>query len=104
MNYVLQDYIGKFLAVYLDDIIIYSKIFEQHIDHINSILKALRDSFLKIKFCKCFFYFPNISFLGHIVRRSGIVVDSFKVEKIKNFLIPKDLKELRAAYELFSYY
>ena len=62
MNYVLQDYIGKFLAIYLDDIIIYSKTFEQHIDHINSILKALRDSFLKIKLHKCFFCFSNIPF------------------------------------------
>src|SRR5256885_17192195 len=104
MNYVLQDYIRKFLAVYLNDIIIYFKTFEQHIDHINSILKALRDSFLKIKFRKCFFCFSNISFLGHIVGRSGIAVDPFKVEKIKNFLIPKDLKELRAAHKLFSYY
>src|SRR5436305_4001424 len=104
MNYVLQDYIGKFVAVYLDDIIIYSKMFKQHIDHNNSVLKALRDSFLKIKLCKCFFCFPNISFLGHIVGRSGIAVDPSKVEKIKNFPILKDLKELRAAHELFSYY
>src|SRR5436305_7825314 len=79
MNYVLQDYIGKFVAVYLDDIIIYSKTFEQHIDHNNSVLKALRDSFLKIKLCKYFFCFSNISFLGHIVGRSGIAVDSSKV-------------------------
>ena len=51
-----------------------------------------------------FFCFSNISFLGHIVGRSGIAVDPFKVEKIKNFPVPKDLKELRVAHELFSYY
>src|SRR5947199_7749918 len=55
MNYVLQDYIEKFVAIYLNDIIIYSKMFEQHIDHNNSVLKALRDSFLKIKLRKYFF-------------------------------------------------
>ena len=67
MNYVLQNYIGKFVAVYLDDIIIYSKTFEQHIDHVNKVLDALRKAILKIKLKKCYFCFPNIAFLGHIV-------------------------------------
>ena len=104
MNYVLQEYIGKFVAVYLDDIIIYSKTFEQHIDHIKTIFKALRKAILKIKLKKCYFCFPNISFLGHIVGRDGISVDSAKVEKIKNFPEPMNLKDLRAALGLFSYY
>src|SRR3954462_1543529 len=104
MNYILQDYIGKFVAVYLDDIIIYSKTFEQHIDHIKTIFKALRKAILKIKLKKCYFCFPNISFLGHIVGRDGISVDPAKVEKIKNFPEPMNLKHLRAALGLFSYY
>jgi len=104
MNYVLQEYIGKFVAVYLDDIIIYSKTFEQHIDHIKTIFKALRKAILKIKLKKCYFCFPNISFLGHIVGRDGISVDPAKVEKIKNFPELMNLKDLRAALGLFSYY
>ena len=104
MNYIFQEYIGKFVAVYLDDIIIYSKTFEQHIDHIKTIFKALRKAILKIKLKKCYFCFPNISFLGHIVRRDGISVDPAKVEKIKNFPEPMNLKDLRAALGLFSYY
>ena len=104
MNYVLQDYIGKFVAVYLDDIIIYSKTFEQHIDHVNLVLAALRNAILKIKLKKCYFCFPNISFLGHIVGRNGISVDPAKIEKVKNFPTPKDVKSLRAALGLFSYY
>ena len=104
MNFVLQDFLGKFVAVYLDDIIIYSRTFEQHIDHIQLVFEALRTATLKIKLKKGFFCFPNIAFLGHIVGRNGISPDPTKVEKIKNFPEPTNLKELREALGLFSYY
>ena len=104
MNFVLQDFLGKFVAVYLDDIIIYSRTFEQHIDHIQLVFEALRTATLKIKLKKGFFCFPNIAFLGHIVGRNGISPDPTKVEKIKNFPEPTNLKELRGALGLFSYY
>lgn len=104
MNYVLQDFLGKFVAVYIDDIIIYSKTFEQHVDHIRLVFDALRKATLKIKLKKGYFCFPNIAFLGHIVGRNGISPDPSKVEKIMNFPIPSNLKELRGALGLFSYY
>src|SRR4051794_30064341 len=104
MNYILQKFLGKFVAVYLDDIIIYSTTFEQHIDHIHQVFQALRNATLKIKLKKCYFCFPNITFLGHVVGRNGIAPDPAKVEKIKNFPRPTTLKELRGALGLFSYY
>src|SRR3954469_15051401 len=104
MNYVLQEYLGKFVAVYLDDIIIFFKTFEQHIDHIHLVFEALRTATLKIKLKKGFFCFPNIAFLGHIVGRNGIAPDPAKVERVKNFPEPINLKELRRALGLFSYY
>jgi hypothetical protein len=104
MNFVLQDYLGKFVAVYLDDIIIFSQTYEQHLDHINQVFQALRRAELKIKLKKCYFCLPNISFLGHIVGRNGIQPDPAKIEKIKNFPQPTDLTSLRAALGLFSYY
>ena len=104
MNYVLQEYLGKFVAVYLDDIIIFSKTFEQHIDHIHLVFEALRTATLKIKLKKGYFCFPNISFLEHIVGRNGISPDPAKVKKIKNFPEPTNLKELQGALGLFSYY
>ena len=104
MNYVLQEFLGKFVAVYLDDIIIYSKTFEQHIDHIGQVFRALRKAILKIKLKKGYFCFPNLAFLGHIMGRNGISPDPTKVEKIKSFPEPQNLKELRGALGLFSYY
>ena len=104
MNYILQDYIGKFVAVYLNDIIIYSKMFEQHINHVELIFKALRKAILKIKLKKCYFCFPNLTFLGHIVGQNGISVDPSKVEKIKEFPEPTSVRDTRAALGLFSYY
>ena len=104
MNYVLQDHLGKFVSVYLDDIIIYSKNFEQHLDHIKLVFESLRQANLKIKLKKCFFCLPNIPFLGHIVGRNGIKPDPSKIEKIKNFPVPTNLTQLRTALGLFSYY
>ena len=68
MNRVLQDHLGDFIAVYLDDVIIYTKgSFEQHINHIRQVFKALRKANLKIKLKKCHFILPNLQFLGYIV-------------------------------------
>ena len=104
MNYVLQDFLGKFVAVYLNDIIIYSKTFEQHIHQLQQVFQALRSANLKIKLKKCHFCLPNIAFLGHIIGREGIRVDSSKIEKIKNFPIPITTTGIKSALGLFSYY
>lgn len=104
MNYVLQEFLGKFVAVYLDDIIIYSKTFEQHLDNITQVFQALRNANLKIKLKKCYFCLPSIAFLGHIVGRDGIRVDPSKIEKIRNFPAPTSVTEIRSVLGLFSYY
>ena len=105
MNYILHDYLGKFVAVYLDDIIIYSKgSLENHLSHIAQVFETLRRAHLKIKLKKCHFCFPNIHFLGHVVGRDGIKPDPEKIQKIKDFPEPKSLTQLRSALGLFSYY
>jgi hypothetical protein len=105
MNRILQEYLGKFVAVYLDDVIIYSKgTLEQHLDHLRQVFETLRRANLKIKLKKCYFCFPNIHFLGHVVGREGIRPDPVKIEKIRNFPIPTNLTQLRSALGLFSYY
>jgi hypothetical protein len=105
MNRVLQDFLGDFIAVYLDDVIIYSKgSFEQHVDHIRQVFTALRKANLKVKLKKCHFILPNIHFLGHVVGRDGIKPDPEKIDKVKNFPTPTNITELRSALGLFSYY
>ena len=105
MNNILHDYLGRFVAVYLDDIIIYSKgTFENHIGHLKQVFETLRRANLKIKLKKCYFCLPNIHFLGHIVGQDGIKPDPEKIEKIKNFPEPRNVSQLRSALGLFSYY
>lgn len=105
MNRVLQEFLGDFVAVYLDDVIIFTKgTFEQHMNYLQQVFEALRITNLKIKLKKCHFCLPNIHFLGHVVGRDGIKPDPGKIEKVKNYPIPTNLTELRAALGLFSYY
>ena len=105
MNHVLHDYLQKFVQVYLDDVIIHTKgSLEQHLDHIKQVFETLRRANLMIKLKKCYFCMPTIHFLGHVIGRDGIKPDADKVEKIKNFPIPKDRSQLRSAMGLFSYY
>ena len=105
MNRVLQEFLGDFVAVYLDDVIIFTKgTFEQHMNYLQQVFEALRITNLKVKLKKCHFCLPNIHFFGHVVGRNGIKPDPGKIEKVKNYPIPTNLTELRAALGLFSYY
>ncbi|CAB4403215.1 unnamed protein product [Rhizophagus irregularis] len=72
MDEILKEYIGEFVIVYLDDIMIYSKNFEEHMEHIDKVLNKLRENNLIVKLKKCKFGERNIEFLGHIVGRDGL--------------------------------
>ena len=104
MNHILQEYLDDFVAVYLDDIIIYSKTFEEHIKHVTKVLEKLREANLMIKLRKCKFFEVEISFLGHIIGRHGLKSDPEKIEKIKKLPTPIDLTSLRLVLGLFLYY
>ncbi len=104
MNYVLKDHIGKFVLVYMDDIIIYSKSPEEHMKHIRIIFEELRKYSLKIKLKKCEWCMEELPFLGHVVGKDGIKTDPKKIEKIKNLPYPTNLKELRSFMGLIGYF
>src|SRR5436305_13140122 len=105
MNRVLQEFLGDFVAVYLNNVIIFTKgTFEQHMNHLQQVFEALKITNLKVKLKKCHFCLPNIHFLGHVVGRNGIKPDPEKIKKVKNYPILTNLTELRAALGLFSYY
>jgi hypothetical protein len=104
MDKTLKEYIGKFVTVYLDDIMIYSKSFEEHIEHIEKVLMKLKEINAIIKLKKCEFGKRNIEFLGHIVGKDGLQPEVKKVEKIKNMKRPGSVTEVRSFLGLCSYY
>src|SRR5256886_222999 len=104
MHEVLGNLIYTKAPVYLDDIIIHSETFEQHLEDIQEVFDNLRDAKLMSKESKCEFCAAEIKFLGHIVGRDGRKVDPDKVEKVKNYPRPENISQLRGFLGLASYY
>jgi hypothetical protein len=84
MNEVLRASIGRFVVVYFDDILIYSKSLDEHMDHLHAVFNALRDARLFGNLEKCIFYMDRVSFLVYVVTPQGIEVDETKIEAIKS--------------------
>src|SRR6266498_298543 len=104
MNQVLRKYLGKFILVYLNNIIIYSKMFEEHKEHVRLVFEALRAASLMMKPKKCKFAQKELRFLEHIILAEGIRMDSNKIAKMVILSPPTNLKKLRSRLGLFSYY
>jgi hypothetical protein len=104
MDKVITKYLEKFVLVYLDDLTIYSKTFDDHVKHLSIIFQTLREAQLKLNKEKCHFFLPTLKFLGHEVSRDGIRPDEDKLIKVKNFPRPVNLRSLRGFLGLASYY
>jgi hypothetical protein len=94
MNEVLHAFIGKFVVVYFDDILIYRKSIDKHIDNLRVVFNALRDTRLFGNLEKCTFYTDRLLFLGYVVTLQGIEVDHAKVEAIHGRPIPQTLSKV----------
>jgi hypothetical protein len=104
MNGVFREYLDKFVIVFLDDILVYSKSEEEHEHHLRMVLQVLREHQMYEKLSKCSFYQNKIHYLGHIIFEEGIAVDPENIEAIKGWITPKNVIEFRSFMGLDGYY
>ncbi|GJY34098.1 putative reverse transcriptase domain-containing protein [Tanacetum coccineum] len=95
MNRMCKPYLDKFVIVFIDDILIYSKNKKEHEEHLRTILELLKKEELYAKFSKCNFWSPKVQFLGHVIDSEGIHVDPAKIESIKDWASPKSPTKIR---------
>ena len=96
MNKVFVEFLDKFVMVFIDDILVYSKNEEEHKEHLHLVLEKLREHQLYAKFSKCEFWLKEVGFLGHVISGEGITVDPSKVQSITKWMAPTSVGEIRS--------
>jgi hypothetical protein len=104
MNKVFMEYLDKFVVVFIDDILIYSKIEEEHEEHLRLVLEKLRANQLYAKFSKCEFWLMQVSFLGHVISVGGVSVDLGTMREVLNWIPPTNVLEIHSFLGLAGYY
>lgn len=104
MNGVFHPYLDKFILIFIDDILVYSRSIEEHREHLRIVLQTLRENQLFAKFNKCDFFKDPIQYLGHVISFDGIAVDLEKIKTIMNWPVPTNVVDIRSFMGLLSYY
>ena len=93
-----------FISVYIDDALVFSRTLKEHLDHLARVIKRLHRAGLKLKPSKCFFLRQEVEYLGHIITPSGLRTNPKLVSAVKEFAVPRNLRETRQFLGLCSYY
>ncbi|GKV48697.1 hypothetical protein SLEP1_g55500 [Rubroshorea leprosula] len=104
MNRVFKPYLDKFVVVFIDDILVYSRSIAEHEEHLQLVLQVLREKKLYAKLKKCEFWLNSVAFLGHVVSKDGISVDPEKVKAVVEWSRPTNVTEVRSFLGLAGYY
>jgi len=104
MNRIFHAYLDQFVVVFIDDILIYSRIEEEHVEHLKIVLQVLKEKKLYAKLSKCEFWLSEVIFLGHIISGCGIAVDPSKVHVVSQWETSKSVTEIRSFLGLAGYY
>ena len=98
MSIMFREFLNKFVVVFVEDILVFSKNEEEHALHLREVLETLRAHQLKAKFSKRHFWRKEVRFLGHVVSNEGIAVDPAKVVAIHDWKTPKNATEVRSFF------
>eukprot|EP00253_Pinus_taeda_P017986 PITA_17986 len=104
MNNIFHQYLDRFVLIFIDDILVYSRTMEEHQEHLRRVLQTLREHQLYAKFSKCDFFKEEIQYLGHVITKEGITVDQEKIKAIMDWPVPKDVADVRSFMGLAGYY
>ena len=104
MNSVFKKYLRKFVLVFFDDILVYSKDLQSHYEHLRVVLEVLRSSTLYAKQSKCVFAAEKVEYLGHVITQEGVSTEDSKIDAMKQWPTPTNVKQLRGFLGLTGYY
>jgi hypothetical protein len=104
MNKVFMEYLDKFVVVFIDDMLVYSRSEEEHEGHLHLVLQKIRDHKLYAKLSKCVFWLKQVAFLGHVIWKGGISVDPSKVQDVLSWKAPTSVSDIRSFLGLGGYY
>ncbi|CAI7891587.1 unnamed protein product [Closterium sp. NIES-54] len=104
MHSVFRDFLDRFVIIFIDDILIYSKSLKERVEHLRQVFTRLREHSLFAKQSKCEFAKPSIPFLGHIILHNQLAMDPSKVKAIREWKEPTSIKEVQAFLGLANYY
>ncbi|CAI7802842.1 unnamed protein product [Closterium sp. NIES-53] len=104
MNHIIRPLLDECVVVYLDDILIYSKNMKEHVEHLRKVFEILRKNKFYVKLSKSDFSLKKVQFLGHMVSAEGVHVDPRKIEAVKKWEVPENMKELQQFLGFTNYY